>query len=168
MALEDTEAVHAFKSDPVATRMFGEAPHVDVDQTQRWVLEGIEGNRDGRCKVWAITLPQNGQAIGECCLWNIDHEMKHAELGFELLRSCWKRGLMNEALTAVIDHGFGEMGLHRIEASPLSGNMPSQRVLVRLGFRLEGTFRQRHLHEGVWHDEMWFGLLRSEWATGAD
>jgi len=168
ITLEDAEAIHAFKSDPVATRLFGEPPHIDLEQTRRWVLDGIEGTGNSGCVVWAITLRPEGQVIGECCLWNIDHGMKHAELGYELLRAYWKRGLMSEALKAVIDHGFGEMDLNRIEASPLSINLPSQRVLVRLGFKQEGTLRQRHLFEGEWHDEEWFGLLRSEWIARAD
>lgn len=162
MVLEDADAMHAFKSDPVATRLFGEDPHVDIEQTRGWVLEGIEGNRNGRSVVWAITLP-GGKVIGECCLWNIDHGSKRAELGYELLRSHWKHGLIHEALTAVLDHGFNVMGLKRIEASPLSLNLASQNVLVKLGFKHEGTLRQRHLSDSEWHDEMWFGLLRSEW-----
>jgi len=163
MLMEDTEDIHAFKSDPVATRMFGEGPHSDLEQTRRWVLDGIEGRVQGRCVVWVMALPPEGHVIGQCCLWNIDHGMKHAELGFELLRSHWKHGLMNEALTAVLDHGFDVMGLNRIEASPLSVNLASQKVLVKLGFRHEGTLRQRHFSDGQWHDEMWFGLLKNEW-----
>lgn len=164
MVPEDVEAIHAFKSDPMATRMFGEDPHTDLEQTRRWVLDGIEGRTNGKCLVWVMELHPEGQVIGQCCLWNIDKGMMHAELGYELLRSHWKRGLMSEALTAVLDHGFDVMGLNRIEASPLSVNTASQNVLFRLGFKLEGLLRERHLHEGQWHDEMWFGLLRSEWA----
>jgi ribosomal-protein-alanine N-acetyltransferase len=165
MVLEDVQAMHAFKSDPTATRLFGEDPHSDLEQTRNWVLEGLEGSKSGRSVVWAITLRSNGQVIGECCLWNIDNASKRAELGYELLRAHWGQGLMNEALTAVLDHGFVEMGLNRIEASPLSFNLPSQRVLVRLGFKQEGMLRKRHLYDGEWHDEMWFGLLGEEWAA---
>ncbi len=72
---------------------------------------------------------------------------------------------MNEALYVVLDHGFNAMGLNRIEANPLSINIASQNVLTRLGFKHEGTLRQRHFLEGQWYDEMWFGLLGEEWAN---
>ncbi len=163
MVLEDAEAMHAFKSDPAATQFFGQDPHSDLEQTRAWVRCGLEGWKNGSSITWAITLRHDGQVIGECCLWNIDHGSKRAELGYELLRSQWKRGLMNEALTAVLDFGFKAMGLNRVEASPLSINLPSQNVLVKLGFKHEGTLRQRHFFNGQRHDEMWFGLLREEW-----
>jgi ribosomal-protein-alanine N-acetyltransferase len=163
MVLEDAEAMHAFKSDPAATRFFGQDPHSDLEQTRRWVRSVLEGRKNGTSITWAITFREDGQVIGECCLWNIDRESKRAELGYELLRSQWKRGLMNEALIAVLDHGFTQMELNRIEANPLSINLPSQRVLARLGFKHEGTLRTRYFYNGQWHDEMWFGLLREEW-----
>jgi len=165
MVLEDAEAMHAFKSDPVATRCFGQDPYADLEQTRGWVRKGLEDRKNGASITWAIALRHNGQVVGECCLWNIDRGSKRAELGYELLRSQWKRGLMAEALAAVLDHAFGGMGLNRIEASPLSMNLASQKVLLGLGFRHEGTLRQRHLYDGEYHDEMWFGLLREEWVA---
>lgn len=163
MVMEDAEAMHAFKSDPAATRLFAQDPQTDIEKTHSWIRTGLEGQRDGTSVTWAITLRESGTVIGECCLWNIDRDSKHAELGYELLRSYWGRGMMNEALQAVLGHGFSTMDLNRIEANPLGINLASQKVLVRLGFKKEGVLRRRHLHEGEWHDEMWFGLLRSEW-----
>lgn len=165
MVMEDAEAMHAFKSDPVATRFFGQDPHYDLEQTRGWVRCGLEGRKNGSSITWAIVLRNDGQVIGECCLWNIDSETKRAELGYELLRSQWKRGLMNEALTVVLDQGFNAMGLKRVEANPLGINLASQKVLAKLGFKHEGTLRQRFLFQGEWQDEMWFGLLREEWTS---
>jgi RimJ/RimL family protein N-acetyltransferase len=164
MVMEDAEAMHAFKSDPAATRLFGQDPQTDIERTRSWVRTGLDMQRDGTSMTWAITLRDSGKVIGECCLWNIDKDSNHAELGYELLRSYWRQGLMNEALTAILDHGFNEMKLNRIEANPLSINLASQKVLVRLGFVQEGVLRKRHLYDGEWHDEIWFGLLRREWA----
>lgn len=166
MVLEDAPAMHAFKSDPVATRFFGQDPHSDLQQTVGWVRSGLEERRKGTSIIWAITLRQDGRVIGECCLWNIDRGSKRAELGYELLRSQWKRGLMNEALNAILDQGFKTMELNRIEANPLSINLASQKVLTRLGFRHEGTLRQRHFHDGQWLDEMCFGLLKEDREAG--
>jgi len=164
MVLEDAEAMHAFKSDPEATRSFGQEPHTDIEQTRGWVRSGLEGRKEGTSMTWAILLRDTDQVIGECCLWNIDHGSRRAELGYELLRSYWKRGLMSEALKSVLEYGFGEMGLNRIEANPLSTNLDSRKVLIGLGFKQEGILRQRYHHQGQWRDEMWFGLLQGEWA----
>lgn len=165
MILEDSVPMHVLRSDPEATRCYGQDPHADLERTWDWVRAALEGRRMGSSITWAITLRQDGQVIGECCLWNIDGDSKRAELGYELLRIHWKRGLMAEALTAVLDHGFDEMGLGRVEANPLSTNIASRKVLLGLGFRHEGTLRRRHFFRGEYHDEDCYGLLREEWAT---
>ena len=70
---------------------------------------------------------------------------------------------MTEAARSVVDHGFSKLGVHHIEASILDVNPAARRLLFRLGFRHEGTLRERHLFQGRSHDELWFGLLRTEW-----
>lgn len=66
------------------------------------------------------------------------------------------RGLMGEALTAMLAAAFGELGLHRVEALVLPGNDRSRRVLERAGFRCEGTARGAVRVRGEWRDhERW-------------
>jgi RimJ/RimL family protein N-acetyltransferase len=62
-----------------------------------------------------------------------------------------------------VKYGFIELGLHRIEACPLVDNEHSRRLLLRLGFGLEGNLRQRVLFRGVFHDQLYYGLLRDDW-----
>jgi ribosomal-protein-alanine N-acetyltransferase len=81
------------------------------------------------------------------CFWNIDHGHRRAEIGYELNPDCWHKGLMTEALTSIIDHGFQKLGFHRIEATPLVINEASQRLLERCGFRKEGVLRHRMLFQ---------------------
>ena len=62
-------------------------------------------------------------------------------LGYDLARPHWNRGIMTEALTAVLPFGFEKMALNRIEALVITGNEASYRLLARLGFQQEGTLR---------------------------
>ena len=70
---------------------------------------------------------------------------------------------MGEALAALLDHAFGEMGLHRVEADTDVANHRSLALLERLGFRREGVLRERWLVEGSHSDSHFLGLLDREW-----
>jgi hypothetical protein len=61
------------------------------------------------------------------CFWNFDEDFHCGELGYELNRAHWRKGIMAEALPAVIAYGFNDLGLHRIEAT-LWGTMLPRRI----------------------------------------
>lgn len=91
------------------------------------------------------------------------HRDRRAELGYWLGADAWGSGFATEAADAMIDFGFGELGLERIYAQVLEGNDASCRVLDKLGMVSEGI-RRRHIRKGKrLCDVSMFGLLRDEW-----
>jgi ribosomal-protein-alanine N-acetyltransferase len=116
---------------------------------------------------WAIEPIEHDEMIGTVGLLRFDFEHRHAELGYDLARRWWGRGLIPEAAAAVIRYGFSVLGLHRIEAGVLPENDASVRVLQKLGFVEEGT-RRDYLHaKGRFHSFRWFSLLEHEPLTRA-
>ncbi len=164
---DDAEAVFTFKSDPSVTVCYGQEPHRTIEESRAWLQRRMDDYVIRDSIFWVLTLKDDDVAIGECCIWNFDSSFKCAEIGYELHARYWNKGLMAEALKAVLAYGFLEMGLHRIEASPFAGNIRSQNLLSKLGFRLEGTLRERHLFQGLFLDQMYFGLLKEEWSDRA-
>jgi [ribosomal protein S5]-alanine N-acetyltransferase len=71
---------------------------------------------------WAITLKSTNKLIGLICFWNISKEHSKAEIGYELMANYQGKGIMQEALTTVVEHGFANMKLHLIEAFPNQNN----------------------------------------------
>lgn len=159
----DAEALFPVKSDPDATERYGQEPHRTVDQTRDWLRQYLLDYQQRKAMMWSLVNREDEKVIGECCLWNFGPEYHCAELGYELHPSYWKRGLMTEALRVILAFGFMELELHRIEASSLESNIPSKDLLVNLGFKHEGTLRQRHHYAGQFWDEKYYGLLRTEW-----
>jgi ribosomal-protein-alanine N-acetyltransferase len=160
---EDAPALFAIKSDPQLTAQYGQEPHPSIDTTRAWV-ERLRVDFDQRQALfWCLTLKNDETAIGAGGFWNFDPDYHYAEIGYELHPDYWGQGLMGEALGAMLAYGFEELALHRIEANPLSGNTGSQHLLEKLGFRLEGTLRQRHYFRGAFLDQLYYGLLRDEW-----
>jgi len=130
---------------------------------RKWIAARIEGHAKREALFWMITFKGNDRAIGSICFWNFDPTFHSAEIGYELHHDFWSKGVMSEALSAVINYGFNEMDLHRIEGLPIAKNEPSKRLLLKLGFKLEGTFRERIFFRGKYEDQLILGLIRTEW-----
>lgn len=117
---------------------------------------------------WAVTLTDDGAVLG---LFGLHHWSKYhrrAEVGYDLARTHWGKGIASEALRAIIQFGFERMSLHRIYASTIADNHRSVRLLERLGFQREGTKRQHSWEEdGAFHDSAMYGLLRQEYLIRA-
>ncbi len=160
--LEDAPALFAIKSDPQVTAHYGQEPHAEVADTQAWVERLRLDFETYQALFWCLARPDDDIAIGAGGFWNFNSSHHCAEIGYELHPEYWCRGLMGEALRAMLDFGFERLCLHRIEANPLEGNAASQRLLGKLGFQLEGRLRQRHYFRGAYLDQLYFGLLKDE------
>ncbi|MEP7128036.1 MAG: GNAT family N-acetyltransferase [Chitinophagales bacterium] len=86
---------------------------------------------------WGIQLLNDPRLIGSICLWNMDVAEDKAEVGYILHPDYQGKGLMQEALAAVIDFGFHQLYLKTIVADLHSGNNKSLQLLQRNGFVFE-------------------------------
>jgi ribosomal-protein-alanine N-acetyltransferase len=75
------------------------------------------------------------------------------------------QGLMREALEQVLDHAFGPLGLHRVEANIQPGNQPSIALARGAGFRLEGFSPRYLLIGGQWRDHERYAITTDEHAA---
>lgn len=158
----DSEAIFRIKRNREVTQMYGVEPDESIEKTRKWVEERISNYKDRNVLYWVFTLTGEDQPIGSICLWHLDLESRCAEVGYELNSMYWKHGYMFEALWATINYSF-EIGFHRIEACPFEINEPSKKLLLKLGFRHEGTLRDRCFYKGEYMHQMYFGLLKEEW-----
>lgn len=67
-------------------------------------------------------------------------EPEYVEIGYRLQRSAWGQGYATEGAAALVRHGFERLGLERISARTLLGNVASQRVMRKCGLREVGRF----------------------------
>ena len=165
-SLRDAAAVLAVVGDPEVTR-YHSVPTLTTLAEAQAALERLEQRYAARDTIrWAIELVEHGEMIGTIGLLRFDFEHRHAEVGYEIARRWWGRGLAPEAAAAVIRYGFSVFGLHRIEAGVLPGNDASVRVLQKLGFVEEGTRRDYLYSKGRFHSFRWFSLLKTDESPG--
>ena len=112
---------------------------------------------------WLLIDPKTRGLIGDCSFhsWWVRHN--YAEAGYGIWDEQYKgKGLMSEALGRVLQVGFEEMKLQRVEAFVLPDNKASIRILQKFGFRREGFLRRRFYQEGRMENTIAFSLLPEE------
>jgi ribosomal-protein-alanine N-acetyltransferase len=82
--------------------------------------------------------------------------LQSAIVSYWVAESHNNRGLCTSALAEVVDFGFEELELHRLEAGTLPDNFASQRVLQKNGFERFGMARHYLLIAGAWRDHILF------------
>ncbi len=111
---------------------------------------------------WAVALKPASTMIGSCGFHLYSRTNRLAEIGYELHHEYWRRGIMTEALEAVLRFGFDRLDLHRIEANVTVGNEASAGLLRSLGFADEGTWRDKVYARNQFYDLWQFSILEDE------
>jgi ribosomal-protein-alanine N-acetyltransferase len=163
----DARAIFAIRSDYEVTRLNTGAPYTDMFQAYD-LIEGMSRCYREKTELrWGITLKPDDTVIGMIGYNYWNRQDCRASVGFDLLRTYWRKGIMTEALRAVIVFGFEQMRLNRIEADCSAENAGSAGLLQKVGFKHEGTQREQYRENGIYYDLLLFGLLRHEWAADA-
>jgi ribosomal-protein-alanine N-acetyltransferase len=164
MRLDDAEAMFAYASDPAVTRYVLWDTHRSIEDSESFLRLAIEGYERGDFGGWGVILKDSGAFIGTCGL-DAGYAPEHAraELGYVLSREYWGKGLMPEAVRAIIAFGFARVELNRIEARCIAANIASARVMEKAGMTYEGTLREREFIKGAYRDMKLYSILRREY-----
>lgn len=121
--------------------------------------------RRGQALPFAITL--DGRFAGQLTLGNVVRgSLRSAWVGYWVESQASGGGVATASVALAVDHAFGPVGLHRVEATVRPENAASLRVLGKLGFRDEGLL-QRYLEvDGEWRDHRLLAMTRDEVGDG--
>ena len=121
--------------------------------------------RAGRSLPLAITY--DGQLAGQVtCNRIVRGAFDNTYVGYWVDGALAGRGILPTALAMVVDHLFGPVGLHRVEANIRPENVASRRAVEKLGFREEGLHRRYLFIDGAWRDHISYALCREDVPEG--
>ena len=115
-------------------------------------------------KVFAIKRFEDNNIIGIAGFDDIVFENKVATLFIGIGNSSLRgKGYGKETMKLLLDYGFNNMGLHRIQLNVLEYNISAIGLYEKSGFKKEGVFREFVLRDNKRYDLLLYGLLKSEW-----
>ena len=165
LTMHDAPDIYHYSRDTEVARHVLWDAHRSISESRAYLRYMLRRYRNHEPASWGIEYKQTGEIIGTIGFMWIQSDNSAAEVGYSLSRDYWNRGIMTEALQAVIAHGFGSMNLNRIEAQHETTNPASGAVMRKCGMQKEGTLRQRLFNKGRYVDVDLYAILRRDYTS---
>jgi RimJ/RimL family protein N-acetyltransferase len=163
--MSDLERYAAWFNDPEVTRFLNKRYLFSLAAEEAWLRENTGKPLSYDHVAFAIDT-KDGVHIGSIAFHKAASEDRRAELGITIGdKAYWSRGYGTDAMRALMRFGFDEMNLYRIELTVDARNERAQACYRKCGFVEEVRLRQHRYAEGAYHDTLWMGILRDEWAA---
>jgi ribosomal-protein-alanine N-acetyltransferase len=150
LVLRSDKNVMAYIDRPIAQSA------ADAMELIQKIIDGIKNNEN---ITWGIALKEDAVLIGTIGFWKIDLSNYRAEIGYLLHPQQQQKGIMQEAIKAVLGCGFTTMGLHSVEANINPANEASKNLLLKNNFVQEAHFKENYFYNGRFLDSVIFSLL---------
>ena len=166
----DAADMYAYASRAEVTRYLTWYPHPDRAYTRQYLEYLGRRYAMGMFYDWAVIYEPDCRMVGTCGFTSFNCQSDSAEVGYVINPDYWGKGIAREALLRVMEFGFSELKLHRIEARFMEGNNRSRHLMESVGMTFEGIHRESLLVKGEYVSVGVCAILRSEWeaARAAD
>lgn len=145
--LDDAQAVYDnWTSDPEASRFWTWSPHKDIDETRDLLRMQVEQYARKDNYNWTLNLKADDSPIGYIHLDDLNDAEKSATVHYLIARKLWGQGIATEALKAVLEYAFVQIGLHRVHTHHHVDNPASGAVMRKAGMRFL-SIDYRHIPE---------------------
>ena len=160
--ISDLEAIHQLLSLPETDEFNTLGILESIVQSKAIVVTWISENQKINNQSFTFSITFQMQLIGLIALNLGKEKYRNAEVWYKLHPDFWNKGFATEALKALINFGFNDLKLHRIEAGCAVENIGSIRVLEKVGMNMEGRKRQHLPLKTGWSDNFGYAILSSD------
>lgn len=133
----DEQEVYELRKDDEVNRFLAREKAKSIEDARKFITMILQKTRNNESILWAINQKGEDKLIGSIVYYNISAKDYRAEIGYELSPAQQGKGIMQEALEAVIQFGFDKLGFEIIEAWPTKENTRSILLLEKFDFKKE-------------------------------
>jgi [ribosomal protein S5]-alanine N-acetyltransferase len=164
IALTDIASIHALHSLPETDEFNTLGIPATIAVTEKLVNEwiAVQTQNPRTVYVFALSIKATQAFIGLMALNLGKSHYKTAEIWFKVHKDFWNKAYTTEAVTQLLDFGFNDLKLHRIEAGCATENMASAKVLEKVGMTREGMKRKKLPIRGEWKDNYFYAILEED------
>ena len=161
---EDLEDIHILNSFPEVDEFNTRGIPKDLKESEEWLNDAIQNQflKNRKLYCWSIRLQDSNTYIGEIGMNLSIERFKMAEIYYNINPHYWGNGYATEAAKTILNFGFTNLKLHRIEAGVATENVRSIHVLEKLGMTREGRRRKILPIRGEWKDNYHYAILEEE------
>ncbi len=157
VTMDDAEAMFKYSSNDNVSRYVLWETHQTLEDAKAFIEMANEAYEMRDFYHWGIEY--NGQLIGTIDYVGLNEYSGMGEIGYVLSEDYWNKGLVTEAAKRIIDFGFDELGIVRIQARCIAENIASSRVMEKCGMKFEGTLRKSMLVKGTHRDINMYAII---------
>ena len=157
------DMLHYWISDPNIQYLYSEPIYTTREEVQALLDNYIQSYANADYYRWAIIEKESRACIGQIAYFHMDSKNHFGEIEYCVGSEFQGRGYATEATRAVIDYGFENVNLHKIQITHREGNDASRGVILKCGFVHEGTLREHLFLDGGYVDRLYYSMLRNEW-----
>ncbi|MDY3225061.1 MAG: GNAT family N-acetyltransferase [Candidatus Faecousia sp.] len=160
---EDAPAMYRnWASDPEVTKYLTWPTHERVADSILVLTDWVQQYESDRFYQWAIVLKEIGEPIGSIGVVEQNERAQLAQIGYCIGKRWWHQGMTSEAMKAVMDFLFDQVGVNRVESLHDPRNVYSGAVMRKCGMQFEGIHRQSDWNNQGVCDASWYALLAQE------
>lgn len=159
----DIDDLYEYASDNKVTRYLSWDTYKNRDMAVKYIEDILLKYSKNEIAPWGIEWKENSKLIGSIDFVKYEEKNFSAEIGYVLNRKYWNKGIMTEAVEAIIKFGFEEMNLNRIEMRHNVMNIGSERVMQKNALKYEGTLREKEFLKKEFVDINYYSILRDEY-----
>ena len=135
---DDRRDIFLLRSDELVNKFLDRPATTSIEEADKF----IQKINENKSMYWAICLKEPAELVGTICYWNMDDANGSVEIGYELKPACQGKGLMQEAMAAVISFGWQTMALRKITAFTHHENKRSLQLLKKFNFSRDEALEQ--------------------------
>ena len=164
LSIDDTDDMYEYSKNPEVSKFLTWSPHVNKQYTYEYLQYLQNRYRCGDFYDWAVICKDSGKMIGTCGFTRFDLPNDSGEIGYVINPDFRGKGIATEVCGRVIEFGFENLALNRLECKFMAENTASRRVMEKNGMIFEGYRRKGMLVKGTYRDIGICSILKEEFS----